>query len=810
MSQLAWVELTLMLYRLICTFGLLIAAQFAAGQTLSGTVVQSESNEPLPGAHLTCTCGDAEAHAASDPLGNFTLVLPGELPCTLRATFIGTTPTTLTVADLSPIQIELKADVSAIDAVVVSAGRFEQQAASVTVSLDVLPPRVVESRGTTSLETALQQNPGVSFVDGEPQIRSGSGFSYGAGSRVMILVDDLPILSGDAGRPTWGFLPLENLEQIEIIKGASSVLYGSAALSGVINVRTRYPDARPLTRASIQHGAFSTPRTAEAKTWAGTAQQTNIRLLHSQQLGAWDVVIGANLLGDQGALAPMDTSYRSNYTPLAVDRYASQARGRLNVNLRRRDTGIEGLQYGLRTNWQRSNALATLIWAHAPDSLYHADGGSATRTLQTAGTVDPFLSYLTPGGVRHDVRARWQHLVNENDNNQSNASDVLYTEYQVHWTGDRVELPGLHLTGGIVGQQTWSEAELYSGGATNGANQALNASAYLQADAAVAERWNLSSGVRYEHFDVNGMVSGKPVFRAGANFQAGQATFLRGSFGQGFRFPTIAELYIRTGLGTLQVYPNETLQPESSWSAEFGIKQGVKWRGLKGFIDAAVFDQRYNDFIEFTFGQWGASTDLLGGLGFTSKNTGASRVTGAEVSFTGRVEWGQTTVDFITGYTYTRPMSTTPDYDYGQGVGGLDATYMATSSDTIAYTNRAGDTLGIQLKYRSPHLVRLDVQANRGRWTLGVSGRYQSALANFDDAFVAFERYGFVDWGLREWLDNHPKLPWIWDLRVGYAASERHALSLVVSNATNREYAIRPLAIEDPRLISFMYTYTLE
>ena len=86
------------------------------------------------------------------------------------------------------------------------------------------------------------------MVDGEPQIRSGSGFSYGAGSRVMVMVDDLPVLSGDAGRPTWGFLPLENLEQIEVIKGASSVLYGSAALSGVINIRTRYPDARPLTR----------------------------------------------------------------------------------------------------------------------------------------------------------------------------------------------------------------------------------------------------------------------------------------------------------------------------------------------------------------------------------------------------------------------------------------------------------------------------------------------------------------------------------------------------------------------------------
>ena len=169
----------------------------------------------------------------------------------------------------------LEASSELLDHVIVSAGRFEQSAKKVTVSVDVLPPRIIESRGTTSLETALEQSPGVSFVDGEPQIRSGSGFSYGAGSRVMMLVDDLPVLSGDAGRPTWGFLPLENIEQIEIIKGASSVLFGSAALSGVINIRTRYPDARPLTRVSVQHGVFSTPQSAHAKTWDGFSQQSN-------------------------------------------------------------------------------------------------------------------------------------------------------------------------------------------------------------------------------------------------------------------------------------------------------------------------------------------------------------------------------------------------------------------------------------------------------------------------------------------------------------------------------------------------------
>lgn len=788
----------------------LMLSGISLGQTLSGTVASATTNELLPGAHILCTCSQVDVHSATDLEGAFRIDLPGSLPCTLEVTFIGLSSFKTQVESLSPLNILLEDGIAAISTVVVSAGRFEQKAEQVTVSLDVLPPRVVESRGTTSLETALEQNPGVSFVDGEPQIRSGSGFSYGAGSRVMILIDDLPILSGDAGRPTWGFLPLENLEQIEIIKGASSVLYGSAALSGVINIRTRYPDARPLTRISLQHGAFSVPQTAEARTWTGTPQQSNLRLLHSRQLGDWDVVIGANVIGDQGPLAPIDSLSVEGFQPWTPDRFGSEARARINLNLRKRNTGIEGLQYGLRTNWQRSNALAALIWAHAPDSMYHADGGSATRTLQTAGTVDPFVSYLSAGGVRHDVRARWQHLDNDNDNNQSNASDVLFSEYQIHFDGSRWKLPGLHVTGGLVGQQTWSTADLYSGGNTNGENQAVNASAYVQADVAAAERWNLSSGIRYEHFNVNGMKSAKPVFRAGVNYHAGQATYLRGSFGQGFRFPTIAELYIRTGLGTLQVYPNETLLPETSWSAELGVKQGIQAGGVKGFLDLALFEQRYDQFIEFTFGQWGNPlTAPLGGLGFSSKNTGQSRVTGAEISFTGRVELGETTVDLIAGYTFTRPMSTTPDYAYGS-IGQVPITYSSTSDSVHYYTGFNGDTLGIQLKYRSPHLVRLDAQASRGNWSFGVSGRYQTALANFDLAFVQFETFGFVDWGLQDWLDTHPNLPWIWDARIGYNLNDEHLVSFVVSNLTNAEYAIRPLAIEPPRLISLLYTYTLE
>jgi iron complex outermembrane receptor protein len=335
-------------------------------------------------------------------------------------------------------------------------------------------------------------------------------------------------------------------------------------------------------------------------------------------------------------------------------------------------------------------------------------------------------------------------------------------------------------------------------------NKARNVSAYVQADQKVGERLNLSLGTRYEHFSINDSVAAKPVFRAGLNFQALEATWFRASMGQGFRFPTIAEKFIRTGLGPLQVYPNNDLRPETAINIEAGLKQGVQLGGVQGFLDVAAFFQEYDDFVEFTFGQWGAPTEALAGNGFRSLNTGRSRVSGWEVSWMGRAKLGASTIDMLAGYTYTNPVSLTPDYLY--------SVVTNANGDTVggaSYNNTSRDTTGNVLKYRSQNLVRLDAEWRKGDWFVGVSARYQSALRNIDQAWLTFEELGVVDWGLQTWLDNNPTLPWIWDFRAGYNVAENHKLSLVVSNLTNAEYSIRPLAIEAPRLVNVVYTYEI-
>ena len=101
---------------------------------------------------------------------------------------------------------------------------------------------------------------------------------------------------------------------------------------------------------------------------------------------------------------------------------------------------------------------------------------------------------------------------------------------------------------------------------------------------------NFSFGARGEYYQLNDTLTAwNPIFRGGINLKLGQATFLRASYGQGYRFPTITERYIRTAVGAFGVYENPDLKPEESWNAEVGVNQGMKFGKYLAQLDIAAF-----------------------------------------------------------------------------------------------------------------------------------------------------------------------------------------------------------------------------
>ncbi len=788
-----------------CAFALTTAAQDA---TVTGKVSGPGKTGALIGVTIIYAPGKG---TVSDIEGNYTLTIPaGEQ--TIVFSSIGYVTrretVTLTAGETRSLNVTLTEAAVQLDMVVISAGKFEQRVGEVTQSLSVLRPELIRNKNIVTLSDALDQVPGVVIVDEEPQIRAGSGFSYGAGSRVQVCVDDIPILSGDIGRPNWTFLPIENLEQVEVIKGASSVLYGSAALSGVINVRTAYPRAEPRTRVTTFAGTYDSPANAKARWWGDNNPMFGgANFSHSQQFGKLDLVLGGNAFSDNGYVGPeplpADTIAAD---PLRTGPGGYENRIRFNAGTRWRNGKVKGLSYGINANAMKSRSTSVFIWNDTEDGLYRPKPGTVTRTRGAQYYVDPFVDYLSKAGTHHTLKMRYHQQDFDNDNDQSNSNQVLHGEYQVQ---QKLDLFGETVfTAGLVWRKVTSQALLYSGDADgDGRNDAINTAGYLQMDKKLFEKVSLSAGVRFERFTVNDQEASQPVFRAGATYKVMRATYLRASYGQGFRFPTIGERFISTSVGSLVVFPNAQLLPEQSWNIEGGVKQGFKIGGFTGYLDAVVFQQDYENYVEFTFGQWGAPPYNLSnfyGFGFKSVNTGGARVSGYELELAGKGKIGAVEISTLMGYTNTLPVSTTPDQVYAT------PTNPNSSFAPSTYRNTSYDPTDNILKFRIQRLFRADVQAEYKHFFIGGSVRYNSHVRNIDFAFVSLDDSGLLSTGVHQWLLDHQTGDTIVDGRIGCTFMEnKMRVALIVNNLTNLSYSLRPLSIEAPRSMQVQLSMSL-
>ncbi|MBK8346073.1 MAG: Plug domain-containing protein [Bacteroidetes bacterium] len=153
---------------------------------------------------------------------------------------------------------------------------------------------LISATNSTNLSDAITKAPGVYMMDDKANIRGGTGFTYGAGGRIMLVVDDQIMLAADRGDANGIFVPMENVEQIEIIKGASSVLYGSSALNGVIAVRTAWPKEQPESNITVYHGIIDKPSLEEASWWI-IPTNTGIIFSHRQKFDKMDLGLGGHI-----------------------------------------------------------------------------------------------------------------------------------------------------------------------------------------------------------------------------------------------------------------------------------------------------------------------------------------------------------------------------------------------------------------------------------------------------------------------------------------------------------------------------------
>lgn len=802
-----------MKYLLVSVFA---AFSFLASSQTAKIVgkVTDESDQPLFGVAVIYR-QDVTIGAHTDENGNYLLeVPPGRAILVFRYSGMNTDTISVEVAesDLKRVDFKMEPLHKRIEGVEIRVGKFDRPIEEQTVSLEIIRPELIENKNTRSIESALDQTPGLNILDGEPQIRGGSGFTFGVGSKVAVIVDDMPMLSGDAGRPEWGFIPVENIHQIEVIKGASSVLSGSSALSGAIHIRTAYPKSEPLTKVNLYSGFYSEPNIEGATWWRGTPVIAGANVLHSRIAGNWDIVLGANVNYDHGYMGPpVPDSTVNAHAPDTISNFTNQQmaskRARVNFNIRHRSKKLRGLNYGINGNFMVSESPLVFAWLNDTTGLFQGYPGAVFLQNQFIFNVDPFINFITSTEGKHHLRTRVLHADNDMTANQSNRSTTWYADYMFQKT--IASLKGVDFIAGLTGKYTDSYANMYVGSGTPN-NKLFNFSAYTQLEKKVLDVLNVSLGGRVEYFQLNDSIQAiKPIFRAGASLKVFQETYFRASYGQGYRFPTITERFIRTGVGNFGVFANPDLKPESSWNAEFGIKQGLKLGSIYGYLDIAGFWQEYKNTIEYLFGFWGTSFESLSdGFGFKFLNTGKSRVLGIDLSFSGKAKLGkQAEMVFLVGYNYILPQTLTPDYVYAKDT--------MLSQKEYSFNSTSLDASRKILKYRFLHNVKADVEVTLfKKLAIGGSAKYFSKMENMDGVIADFEdaTQGPFIQSIRymDYFKEHQHGVWVFDARISYNINENHKLAVISANLLNKAYSLRPLKIEQPRTIMLQYTFKLD
>ncbi|HXC03357.1 MAG TPA: TonB-dependent receptor, partial [Bacteroidia bacterium] len=538
---------------------------------------------------------------------------------------------------------------------------------------------------------------------------------------------------------------------------------------GVINIHTAYPTSTPRTSIVMYSGIYDTPERPELA-WFGKNHPIykGTYFFHSRQIRNWDLTIGGNLYDNEG--------YR--YDEL-------EERYRFNINTRYRFKHITGLSAGVNVNYMDVKGGNFLLWQNGGSGALLPLGGSSQHYDNVRYNIDPFITYFARTGGKHSLRTRYFNTLNTNSTNQSSYGGLYFAEYQYQKHFEN----GLTLTSGATATFSKITSQLY------GPHNSSNEAAYLQLDKQFFKKLNASIGIRGESYKLDtsqtrfylragndtlrkNPVPVYPVMRAGLSYQVAKATFIRTSFGQGYRFPSVAEKYIKTSVSGLEIYPNANLKPEEGYSAELAIKQGFQVSGFRGFLDVALFDMQYRDMMEFTMGQWGnPNVDPLFGIGFKSQNIGRTEISGVDISLEGEGKIGEVGVRVLSGYTYMNPVS----------LAGFD-------------TSKNSSTENI-LKYHYHHIAKADVELSYKKFALGVSMRYNSFMVNIDKFFVD-PFFASVLPGIAGYRQQFPNGDLVFDNRISYQINQVAKVSLITNNMFNREVTDRPADVLPPRNFS--------
>jgi len=381
------------------------------------------------------------------------------------------------------------------------------KAKNAAMPVAVITRREIELMGSRRLDEVMKEQTGVAIVN---DIAGGSravgvqvqGFSS---DYVMVLIDGQPLMGRNSGNFDLSRISVTNIERIEIIKGASSCLYGSDALGGAINIITRHGTIAPQAHASLMYGSLNiVDGTLEAEA-----------PFHHQR---GSVVASANYYRTDGYNT--NAGYMSAGT--TVPPYSNHSmQGRVRYRIRKNGT------FGLTARYARRQSTMVNVWP----------GGWVSNDHQSDRDFNGSLSYdhRFAGGMRSMSRYYFTQYHNRVRATWINAGNLVGAEafgQQVHRLEQQFTqtLAGrVQLTGGLG-----ASIERMADQSLTGVKPLSTVFGFLQAEWSPLSRLHATLGMRYDHTSV---YKGKPSPSLGLQYALSSAFTVKGGIGAGFKAP---------------------------------------------------------------------------------------------------------------------------------------------------------------------------------------------------------------------------------------------------------------------------------
>lgn len=629
--------------------GLLFAMEASAQWQITGTISDS-SGKPLPGATIAVkeipTLG-----AIADADGRYEMQLPDQKTYTLYISFVGYDPVIEKVADLQSrnLDFRLKESSTAVEQVVVTATRTPKLLKDVPIVTRVISNADIKQSDATHIGDLLQSElPGIEFSYSMNQQVSLNMSGFG-GNSVLFLVDGERMAGETLDNVDYSRLNMDNVERIEIVKGAVSSLYGSNAIGGVVNIISKESQEPWSVNLNGRYGAHNEQRYGGSVGF-NQGRFNSMTNVQYTSIDAIDLSKGT----DNADIGDYSTIYGAST---------------LNIKERLVITAADGLKFTARAGYffRERDASESL-----KDRYRSFSGGlkgnyiiTEADNLELSYAFDQYdkSDYLVPSS--RDVR------------DYSNVQHTVRSLYN-HTFADKhiLTIGGDYMRDYLMSYQF----------SDNGSHTQHTADAFTQFDWNPHRKFNLIAGLRFDWFSEANLSHLSP--KLGIMYKVENCS-LRASYAGGFRAPTLKEMYMDFYMGNIfMIYGNPELKPETShnFSLSAEYMKGRHSFTVTGFYN--LVDNRITT----------AWNQELSGQVYT--NMSPLQVAGAEINATGRYKCG---VSWRVSYAYTHET-------IKKGEPQLSSTRPHTATARIAYDkNWKNYGLSVSLTGRYLSAVTCDV-----------------------------------------------------------------------------------------------------